>query len=239
MAVPITAPTRILYQLMSPLHRLVAPEELERRKTMLREWAGPAVEISLASPQNGPHSIACEADVAEAFTAVRADAAQWRSRGFDATVLGCFSDPALAAFREISGIPVVGPGAASLSYACQMADHFSVLSSTPSPSGLRSRVRAMGLADFFQSERQVPATVADLRRGDPQVLATIIDAAKRCVEDGAEVLVLGCLAMSFTPGLLRRLQDEAGVPVVNPVLAALKTAEISAAVHSAAPVAAQ
>ncbi len=234
MTVAIPARKSILYQLMSPLHRLVAPEELDRRRAMVREWAGSGVEVSVASPQDGPHSIACEADVAEAFAAVRGDACQWRSRGFDAVVLGCFSDPAIVAFRELSGIPVVGPGAASLSYACQMVDRFSVLSSTPSPSGLRSRLRAMGLVDFFQSERQVPATVADLRRGDPEVLATIIDAARRCVDDGAQALVLGCLAMSFTPGLLKTIQDEAGVPVVNPVLAALKTAEIGAAVHSAA-----
>jgi len=237
MTLAFTKPKRILYQLLSPLHRLLAAEELERRKELLQIWAGPAIEMSMASPEDGPNSISCEADVAEAFLAVRAEAPKWRSQGYDAVVLGCFSDPAITALREMSGIPVIGPGAASLSFACQMVDRFSILSSDPSPIGMRSRVRAMGLADFFQSERHVPATVADLRRGDPDVMETIVDTARRCVSDGAQALVLGCLAMSFTPGLPQRLQDEAGVPVINPVLAALKTAEIAASIRSAVPVA--
>lgn len=234
----ITAPRRILYQLLSPLHRLVAPEELERRKALLQIWAGPAVEISIASPERGPDSISCEADVAEAWLAVRDEAPKWRAQGCEAVVLGCFSDPAIAALRELSGIPVIGPGAASISYACQMVQRFSVLSSDPSPAGLRGRIRGMGFADFFQSERFVPATVADLRRGNSAVMAAVAAAARQCAADGAQALVLGCLAMSFTPGLPRRLQDEAGIPVINPVLAALKTAEIAAALHSEAPVAA-
>jgi allantoin racemase len=239
MTVAINPPKRVLYQLLSPLHRIVADEELARRKTLLQAWAGPAIEISMASPHDGPHSISCEADVAEAFLAVRMEASKWRSQGFDAVVLGCFSDPAITALREISDIPVIGPGAASMSFACQMVERFSILSSSPSPGGLRSRIRAMGLYDFFESERQVSATVADLRRGDPAVMEMVVDVARGCVDDGAQALVLGCLAMSFTSGLPERLQAETGVPVINPVLAALKTAEIAAGLRSAVPVAAQ
>ncbi|MEO9340753.1 aspartate/glutamate racemase family protein [Mesorhizobium sp. SB112] len=239
MTVTINKPKRVLYQLLSPLHRLVACEELQRRKTLLQAWAGPGVEMSMASPKNGPHSISCEADVAEAFVAVRTEASSWRSEGYDAVVLGCFSDPAITALREISGIPVIGPGAASISFACQLVERFSVLSSDPSPGGLRGRIRSMGFSDFFASERRVLATVADLRRGDPAITEMIVDAARGCVADGAQALVLGCLAMSFTPGLPERLQQEASVPVINPVLAALKTAEIAAAMRSTVPMPAE
>src|SRR5690606_21059006 len=116
------APKRILYQLLSPLHRLVSPEELARRQVLLQTWAGPAIEVSLASPVDGPDSISCDVDVAEAYLAARPEAAKWRAQGFDAVVLGCFSDPAAAALRQISGLPVIGPGAASLSFAAQIAD---------------------------------------------------------------------------------------------------------------------
>jgi allantoin racemase len=37
--------------------------------------------------------------------------------------------------------------------------------------------------------------------------------------------VLGCMSMAFLPGICDRIGDRAGVPVVNPVIAALKTAE--------------
>jgi allantoin racemase len=54
----------------------------------------------------------------------------------------------------------------------------------------------------------------------------IVETARRCVhEDGADVLILGCMSMAFldpTPHLVSNL----GIPVVNPVIAALKTAEI-------------
>lgn len=226
------APKRILYQLLSPLHRLAPAEELARRKVLLQTWAGPAVEVSLASPAEGPDSISCDVDVAEAYLAARTDAMEWRAQGFDAVILGCFSDPAAAALRQISGLPVIGPGAASLSFAAQIADRFSVLSSDPSPGGLIGRVRAMGLADFFISERRVSASVAALRRQEPTAVSSTIETARCCVSDGAQALVLGCLAMSFTPGLPQRLQEEIGVPVINPVLAALKTAEIAIATFS-------
>lgn len=44
-------------------------------------------------------------------------------------------------------------------------------------------------------------------------------------EDGANILVLGCMSMAFL-GLTAELEDRIGVPVVSPVIAALKTAEM-------------
>ena len=44
-------------------------------------------------------------------------------------------------------------------------------------------------------------------------------------QDGADVLVLGCMSMAFLPGICEDLGRRVGVPVVNPVIAALKTAE--------------
>jgi allantoin racemase len=44
-------------------------------------------------------------------------------------------------------------------------------------------------------------------------------------EDQADVLVLGCISMGFL-GVTEELAKELGVPVVNPVTAGLKTAEM-------------
>ena len=44
-------------------------------------------------------------------------------------------------------------------------------------------------------------------------------------EDGADVLVLGCMSMAFLE-ITDELQERTGMPVVNPVCAALKTAEM-------------
>ncbi|MBO0764485.1 MAG: hypothetical protein J2P50_07845, partial [Hyphomicrobiaceae bacterium] len=52
-------------------------------------------------------------------------------------------------------------------------------------------------------------------------------------EDGADVLVLGCMSMAFLPAICEALTERVGVPVVNPVIAALKTAEAMAAMRLA------
>ena len=44
-------------------------------------------------------------------------------------------------------------------------------------------------------------------------------------QDGADILVLGCMSMAFLPGICEVLTERVGVPVVNPAVAALKTAE--------------
>ena len=46
----------------------------------------------------------------------------------------------------------------------------------------------------------------------------------QAVDEGVEVLILGCMTMGFLD-VAADLQAEVGIPVLNPVLAALATAE--------------
>ena len=74
----------------------------------------------------------------------------------------------------------------------------------------------------------------DLATQKPGALDKAADAARIAVEqDGADVLVLGCMSMAFLPGICEQLGERVGVPVVNPVVAALKTAEIVVAMKLA------
>jgi allantoin racemase len=45
--------------------------------------------------------------------------------------------------------------------------------------------------------------------------------------------VLGCMSMAFLPGICEALGQRVGVPVVNPVVAAVKTAEAVASMRVA------
>jgi allantoin racemase len=66
----------------------------------------------------------------------------------------------------------------------------------------------------------------DLAKQAPGALDKAARAAQAAVEqDGADVLVLGCMSMAFLPDITSKLGERVGVPIVNPVLAALKTAE--------------
>jgi allantoin racemase len=216
---------KVLYQLVSPLHRTAGAAEVERRRRMLNAWTSPSAEVDIWSPDDGPAAVESAIDIAMVFPSLRPLVPQWGKSGYGAVVIGCFSDPGIEALRESTGVPIIGPGEASLFAAAQSGGKFSVLSSEPTPSGLQRRIRGMGLDNAFVSERLVGGSVSDLVQQPQQMLERITASARACVQEGADVLVLGCLAMSFIEGLPERLQDLAGVPVINPVVAGLKSAE--------------
>ena len=57
------------------------------------------------------------------------------------------------------------------------------------------------------------------------------EACKECLDkDGADTLILGCMSMAFL-GISDRLQQDLGVPVVNPALVTLKFAEMLVAAN--------
>jgi allantoin racemase len=215
----------ILYQLTSPMHRTLGQAEIDRRRDILSAIVSPGVGVSVEPLEDGPPAVESLADIALVASELIRSAPRWREGGYDAIVIGCFSDPGLAALRDLIDIPVVGPGASSVHLAAQFGEGFGVLSSEPTPKGLHARFRALGVSDLFVSECMVGCSVLDLSRRRSEVLGGIVEAAKACVRDGADVLVLGCLGMGYVSGLTDLLQREAGVPVINPVVAAMKTAE--------------
>ena len=215
---------RLLYQLVSPLHRSAGPAEVERRQQMLANWV-PGCDIAIASPEDGPRAVESAADIAMVFPHLRQAATCWKAQGHQAVVIGCFSDPGVEALTETSGLPVIGPGEAGILAAVQLGERFSVLSSDPTPPGLRRRIRAIGAEAMFLSEVRVGGSVAALVADLDRHLPVIVEQARACVREGADALVLGCFAMSFAPGLTLRLAEAAGVPVINPVIAGLRAAE--------------
>ena len=102
---------------------------------------------------------------------------------------------------------------------------------------MAARLRALGLAPLLASVRGIGLSVMDLAQQKPGALdKAATRRASRSTQDGADVLVLGCMSMAFLPGICEDLGARVGVPVVNPVVAALKTAETvarHAALHTA------
>ena len=73
--------------------------------------------------------------------------------------------------------------------------------------------------------RGVNIPVLDVARGREAVLDRLEEVGRAALrEDGADLLVLGCMSMGFL-GITDDLQKRLDVPVVNPVTASLKTAE--------------
>lgn len=217
----------ICYQLVAPLERVLGQEEVERRRSFLQANAAPATRVKVRSVAAGYPSIESERDAVAVSPHIVAGLRRAAAEGASAGIVGCFSDPALDAVRETVRMPVVGPGQSSVLLAMQLGERFSILS--PLDSGAKRqlpRLRAQGVADRLASVRGIGVSVVDLARRSNDAMDRIVTVARRCVEeDGADVLVMGCMSMAFM-GIERTLSDRLGLPVVSPVLAALKTAEM-------------
>jgi allantoin racemase len=134
---------------------------------------------------------------------------------FDAFIIACHCDPNLDMMKEITKKPVVGIGEASMKIASMLGHRFSVVStdrhSIPNKEAL---IRKYHLQDLAASVRAPLDEMKELT--DEEKYFT---AARLAVEeDMAEVIVLGCAAMT---GLDKRLQKELGVPVLDGVICAL------------------
>jgi allantoin racemase len=221
---------RILYQLTSPMDRTIGPHEVERRRQVLQESAAGATEVAVEPTATGPAAIESAHDAAIVVPELVRLAPLAEQRGYAAIIIGCYSDPGIDALRELVKIPVIGPGAASLHLAAQLGTRLSIL--TPAGRGfgrVAARLRALGLADLLASVRGIGLSVMDLAQQTPGALDKAAAAARLAVDqDGADVLVLGCMSMAFLPGICEDLGERVGVPVVNPVIAGLKTAEMVA-----------
>jgi allantoin racemase len=220
---------KLLYQLTSPMERTLGSEEIARRREVLQRHAAPATEVSIASLARGPGAIESAYDAALVVPEIIEKLVEADRDGFDAAIIGCFSDPGMDAAREVTEMAIVGPGSSALHLAAQLGNRFSVISPGDNGGRAAARMRALGLNDKFASLRGIAMSVLELARDRPAALERIAAVGREAVgSDGADILVLGCMSMAFLE-ITEELQDRIGVPVVNPVVAAVKTAEMIAA----------
>ncbi|MEM0906020.1 MAG: aspartate/glutamate racemase family protein [Pseudomonadota bacterium] len=222
---------KIHYQLVAPLAATIGPEEPVRRQAFLNRHAAPGTLVQVVSAAAARGSIEGDWDATIAGPSIVEGILGAEADGFDAAIVGCFSDPSLGAVREAVSIPVVGPGTSSILMALQVGERISVLTPGDNAGGrTRSFFRALGLEDRLASARGVGLSVVEMAEAAKAGtigahLKSVATAARRAVDDdGAEVLVLGCMSMAFLDPT-EVIGAEVGVPVVNPVIAALKAAE--------------
>ncbi len=218
---------KILYLIPGWMSRTEAGhQELQRRYEFLQHEAGPTTEVEVWDVEGGPASIE---SVYEEYLSVPGalKRVQEAARGDVAgIILGCFGDPGIEAARELVTIPIVGPGEASMLFAASLGHRFSiitVLDSVIHP--LRRLARDVGVDSKLASVRAVNIPVLELAGQREKTYQQMLQAAQLARDsDGAEVVVLGCMTMAFL-GEHRRLAGALGLPVVNPVQAALKLLE--------------
>lgn len=201
-------------------------EELERRKKILQAHAGENFKIEICDIETGPPSIesAYEEYLAIPDTITRIVKAE--KEGFDGIIVGCFGDPGLDAAREMARIPVVGPGEASLHTASILGHSFSIITvlETVVPS-LIKLATLVGVEHKLASVRATNIPVLELRKDIGKTKRIILNESDKAIqEDGADVVVLGCMSMAFM-GISDEIQENLRIPVVNPAIISLKVLE--------------
>jgi allantoin racemase len=162
-------------------------------------------------------------------------AIQGEQEGFDAVVIGCWADPLWEAC-EVVNIPVVGIGEASMLLACSLGYKFAVITVAPGviPT-IELDLRRYGLQDRAICR---PVRSLDPPSDSDMLLESIVDPQRRlipnfeaiaqqCIEDGAEVIIVGC--GYYGPILTLHGYNEipgTSVPVLDCSAAGLKMAEI-------------
>jgi len=179
--------------------------------------------LDVTNPDFGPSGVASSYDEIVAGVEV-AKIVQARGKGYDAIVIACFSDPGITAAKELCDIPVVGIAEASIHMACLLGNKFTILTTAtkriPSKAYI---VKCSGLESRLASVRAVGVSVEETTGDEGKTKeAVLIEARKAIEEDGAEVIILGCAGMA---GYDKELEEELGVPVLDPSAVALKMAE--------------
>ena len=166
----------------------------------------------------GPHGVQSQMDADLVLSPLLLCARELES-GAAAVVIACFSDPGLNLLREQLRIPVLGIAECGVFQALSLGQRFGVISilSASIPRHLRY-FGAMGVLGRLAGDRAVGLTVAELADEARTFDRMAQTGAALRDQDGAESIVMGCAGMAR---YRKRLESELGIPVVEPVQAAV------------------
>jgi len=163
--------------------------------------------------------------------------------GFDGVSIACFFDPALGPARQLLNIPVTGLAESAMHLACLMGGKFAIIVAEilhvpameeeiakyhmESQAIRRKPVRALPVSDKGYDPEKIPNYFS----GDySPIVESLYPLARGCIEDGADVLIVGC-------GLISPILTQAGITdidnaaIIDPLLASLKLTEALIALH--------
>ncbi|MFC1966738.1 aspartate/glutamate racemase family protein [Chloroflexota bacterium] len=160
--------------------------------------------------------------------------------GYDAAMVGCFLDPGVREARSIVNIPVIGLGESTIHFACQLGHRLAIIA--PGERRLIPEYED-NLALYGVKERTIvnPIRMVNLERrtwlegiDNPNLVASaVLEKARECASDGAEVVVVGCNALGPFCTLSGLVEiEERHVPIVDCTSIALKMAETIVDIHS-------
>jgi allantoin racemase len=185
----------------------------------LRMAGGPAIEC--VTLKEGPPGIETQQHV-DGVVAPMLRLVREKEAEYAAFVIACYSDPGLHSVREATRKPVLGISECGILTALTLGQRFGVIAILQQsiPRHLRY-VAALGVTERLAAELPVGLKVVELS-DEEKTFGRMVAVGKALREQhGADVVVMGCAGMAR---YRKPLQDEIGVPVVEPTQAAVSMA---------------
>ena len=185
----------------------------------LRMAGGPAIDC--VTLKEGPPGIETQQHV-DGVVQPLLKLVREKEKDYAAFVIACYSDPGLHSAREATKKPVLGISECGILTALTLGHRFGVIAILEKsiPRHLRY-VGALGVTDRLAGELAVGIPVVELSNED-KTFRRMVEVGKALRErHGADVVVMGCAGMAR---YRKPLQDEIGIPVVEPTQAAVAMA---------------
>src|SRR3954465_15483954 len=185
----------------------------------LRLEGGPAIDC--VTLKEGPPGIETQQQV-DRVVAPLLNLVSLKEKQYAAFVIACYSDPGLHSLREATKKPVLGIAECGILTALTLGHRFGVIAILQQsiPRHLRY-VGALGVTDRFAGELPVDIPVVELS-DEKKTFGRMVEVGKALRErHGADVVVMGCAGMAR---YRKPVQDEIGIPVVEPTQAAVAMA---------------
>jgi allantoin racemase len=197
-----------------------------KKKSFVEKHTPPGCEIGNFIPRHGTYSVESFTDEAYNAPFILEQIVRANQEGYDVIVIDCACDPVLEAARELSEIPVIGPRNTAFHLALTLGTRFGVV--TVQGESLKKciehGVRKEGLESFCAGVRSLKIPVLDIAKNPDQAQKAILEECQELITDyGADVIVLGCTALSHEVDL-KPIMDELKVPIIDPWVAAVKSA---------------
>ena len=196
-----------------------------KKESFVKSHTPEGCEIGNLTPRHGTHSVESLTDEAYNAPFILEQVVKANEQGYDVIVIDCACDPILEAAREVSTIPVLGPRNAALHLSLTLGTRFGVV--TVQGQSLRRciehGIRKEGLEPFCAGVRFLKMPVLDIAKNPEKAQKAILEESKILIDLGADVIVLGCTALSHEVDLAPIMND-LGVPVIDPWVVAVRSA---------------
>ncbi len=191
-------------------------------ESLSNHYVNPDIDVQCETLAEGPFGIESDEDIASVVPLIKATIEA--ASEFDAYVIACYSDPGLAACRELSEKPVFGIQQSALETAISYGGRFGVLAlSDESIERHVIYIRQLGYEQQLAGELPLHVTV-DEAVNDGETMRKIVIQGRRLIEEsGAGVVILGCAGMAAHR---KDAEQILGVPVIEPTQAAVSVAAV-------------